>query len=59
MIDEQFQINKLRYLMNNGVKLMYEMEQNRSTQNELLATQIKIKDHLFGYVVILLKSFLF
>ncbi|KAL1512681.1 hypothetical protein ABEB36_002237 [Hypothenemus hampei] len=46
-IDELEMINKLRYLMNNGIKLMQNVQHVRSTQNELLATQIKIKDHLF------------
>ncbi|XP_030761090.1 probable ATP-dependent RNA helicase spindle-E [Sitophilus oryzae] len=49
-IDELEKINKLRYLMNTGLKLMGDVEQNRSSQNELLHTQVKIREHLFGLI---------
>lgn len=42
--------------MNNGLKQMREMEQQRSTQNQLLSTQINVKEHLFRWVYLHIQS---
>ncbi|XP_060520924.1 probable ATP-dependent RNA helicase spindle-E [Cylas formicarius] len=49
-IEELEMINRLRYLMNAGVKLLNDIERNMSTQKELVNTQIKIKEHLFKLI---------
>ncbi|KAH1007345.1 hypothetical protein HUJ04_004591 [Dendroctonus ponderosae] len=47
-IEELEMINKLRYLMNNGIRTMQEMELNTPRHDDMLAIQINIKDHLFS-----------
>ncbi|XP_066262393.1 probable ATP-dependent RNA helicase spindle-E [Euwallacea similis] len=49
-MEELEMINRVRYLMNNALKVMGEMEQSQSTQNQLLSVQIKLKEHLFRLI---------
>ncbi|XP_050300294.1 probable ATP-dependent RNA helicase spindle-E [Anthonomus grandis grandis] len=49
-VEEIQMVNRLRYIMNTGIKLMYDIEQNRTPEREFLNIQYKIKDHLFRLI---------
>ncbi|CAG9770070.1 unnamed protein product [Ceutorhynchus assimilis] len=49
-IEELEKINRLRYLMNTGIKTMHAIEQERATQTELFKLQSQIKEAILSLI---------